>query len=46
MKRTVKGMRVLLVDDVRTTGTTSNSCVKLLKKAGAVSVKLVTIGIT
>jgi ComF family protein len=46
VKRTVKGMRILLVDDVRTTGTTCNKCVKLLKNAGASSVKLVTIART
>ncbi len=46
MKRIVKGRRVLLVDDVRTTGTTCNSCAKILKTAGAESVKLVTVGTT
>lgn len=46
IKRIVKGMRVLLVDDVKTTGTTCNTCTKLLKTAGATSVKLVTVGMT
>lgn len=46
IKRMVKGMRVLLVDDVKTTGTTCNSCAKLLKSAGAISVTLVTVGTT
>jgi ComF family protein len=46
IKRIVKGMRVLLVDDVKTTGTTCNTCAKLLKTSGAISVKLVTVGMT
>lgn len=45
-KYDIKGKTVLLVDDVRTTGTTSNICSTILKKAGAKSVKLLTIGTT
>jgi ComF family protein len=45
-KRMVKGMKVLLVDDVRTTGTPCNSCAKILKRAGVTSVKLVTVSMT
>lgn len=46
MKRMVKDMKILLVDDVKTTGTTCNTCAKILKHAGARSVILVTIGTT
>lgn len=35
---TVRGLRILLVDDVITTGSTVSSCVKVLYEAGAVSV--------
>lgn len=38
----VKGKRVLLIDDVKTTGATLNECAKALKRKGAVSV----IGLT
>lgn len=42
MKR-LTGLRVLLVDDVMTTGATVNSCAKALKKGGAVSVHVLTV---
>ncbi len=32
------GARIILVDDVLTSGATSDACVKVLKKAGAVKV--------
>lgn len=38
VKADVKGKRVLIVDDVKTTGATLNECAKVLKKKGAVSV--------
>ena len=38
----VKGKRVLVIDDVKTTGATLNECAKVLKTSGAVSV----IGLT
>lgn len=45
-KYDVKNKIILLVDDVRTTGITSNTCSSILKKAGAKSIKLLTIGAT
>jgi ComF family protein len=36
----LKGARVILVDDVLTTGATSEGCIKILKKDGAVWVQL------
>ena len=38
----VKDKRVLVIDDIKTTGATLNECAKVLKKAGAISV----IGLT
>lgn len=39
----VKGSRVLLVDDVFTSGSTASNCAKALKKAGAERVKVLTL---
>ena len=41
--RPVKGMRLLLVDDVMTTGSTAASCAYALKRAGASRVALITL---
>lgn len=40
---TLRGRRVLLVDDVMTTGSTAAACARVLKNAGAVRVALLTV---
>lgn len=42
-KNQLKGKRVVLVDDVLTTGATAAVCVAALKRAGAVSVDILTL---
>jgi ComF family protein len=42
----IKGKRIILVDDVLTTGATSNECARVLKKAGAVRVEVLTLART
>ncbi len=39
----IKGSRILLVDDVFTSGSTASNCAKALKKAGAERVKVLTL---
>ena len=39
----VKGKRVLVIDDVKTTGATLNECAKVLKRAGATAVYGITV---
>jgi ComF family protein len=40
----IQGRRVLLVDDVMTTGATASACARVLKRAGAAHVSLLTVG--
>ena len=40
----IKGLRILLIDDVLTTGATLQECAKALRKAGAKSVDTLTAG--
>jgi predicted amidophosphoribosyltransferase len=42
-RRKIEGRRVLLVDDVFTTGATASACAAALKRAGARSVVLLTL---
>ena len=41
--RRVAGSHLILVDDVFTTGSTVDECARVLKKAGAVSVRVITV---
>ncbi len=39
----VKGKRILLIDDIKTTGSTVNECAKVLKRKGAAEVIVLTV---
>jgi competence protein ComFC len=46
VRRKVKGKRLLLIDDVFTTGSTADECAKVLKRAGVSAVFVLTIAKT
>ena len=45
-RRTVEGMRLLVVDDVYTSGATVNECARVLVRSGAREVQVLTLGRT
>ena len=42
-EETIKGKRIVLVDDIFTTGSTLEECSKMLKQAGASKIGIFTI---
>lgn len=45
-RQKIQAKRVLLIDDVMTTGSTVNACAKALKKAGVAQVNILTLAVT
>lgn len=45
-RHTVEGMRLLLVDDIYTSGATVNECARVLRRSGAREVQVLTLGRT
>ncbi len=45
-RNTVEGMRLLLVDDIYTSGATVNECARVLRRSGAREVQVLTLGRT
>lgn len=43
LRREIKGKRIVLVDDVLTTGATANACARILRRAGASRVDVLTL---
>ncbi len=41
--KTIKNMKILIFDDIYTTGSTANECARVLKEAGAEKVSVLTI---
>lgn len=39
----IKGKRIILIDDVYTTGATTRECIKILKQSGALSIDVLTV---
>jgi predicted amidophosphoribosyltransferase len=42
-RRSVAGKRVVIIDDVMTTGATVEECARVLKRAGALSIGVLTL---